>query len=50
MEVETAHIRPVKRNGIFSVRNGLVLSDLLHWMFDRELISVADDYEAILIS
>ena len=48
-EVEAAHIRPVKDKGPDTVRNGLALSGTLHWMFDRGLISVADDH-SILIS
>lgn len=48
-EVQAAHIRPVERQGSDSVRNGLALSGTLHWMFDRGLISVADD-ETILVS
>jgi len=42
-EVQTAHIRPVESRGSDSVRKGLALSGTLHWMFDRGLISVADD-------
>jgi len=49
-EVEAAHIRPVESQGSDSVRNGLALSGTLHWMFDRGLISVADDCETILVS
>lgn len=50
-EVNAAHIRPVERKGSDFVRNGLALSGTLHWMFDRGLISVADDAEhAILVS
>jgi len=48
-EVEAAHIRPVKDDGPDTVRNGLALSGTLHWMFDRGLISVSENYE-ILIS
>ncbi|MFQ6756773.1 HNH endonuclease [Cereibacter sphaeroides] len=49
-EVQAAHIRPVERDGSDSVRNGLALSGTLHWMFDRGLISVANDNETILVS
>lgn len=49
-EVQAAHIRPVAHQGSDSVRNGLALSATLHWMFDRGLISVADDNETILVS
>lgn len=48
-EVQAAHIRPVERQGSDSVRNGLALSGTLHWMFDRGLISVAEDL-TILVS
>ena len=49
-EVQAAHIRPVEAGGSDSVRNGLALSGTLHWMFDRGLISVAEDRETILVS
>lgn len=49
-EVQAAHIRPVEHQGSDSVRNGLALSGTLHWMFDRGLISVADDCRTILVS
>lgn len=49
-EVQAAHIRPVERQGSDSVRNGLALSGTLHWMFDRGLISVADDCRTLLVS
>ncbi|WP_239520658.1 HNH endonuclease [Pseudooceanicola aestuarii] len=49
-EVQAAHIRPVDRRGNDSVRNGLALSGTLHWMFDRGLISVAEDCETVLVS
>jgi len=48
-EVEAAHIRPVEENGPDIVGNGLALSGTAHWMFDRGLIGLTDDYE-ILIS
>lgn len=48
-EVEAAHIRPVEANGPDIASNGLALSGTAHWMFDRGLISIADDRE-ILIS
>ena len=49
-EVQAAHIRPVADGGSDSVRNGLALSGTLHWMFDRGLISVAEDNRTILVS
>lgn len=48
-EVQAAHIIPVDRQGSDAVRNGLALSGTLHWMFDRGLLSVADDL-TILVS
>lgn len=48
-EVQAAHIRPVDRQGSDSPRNGLALTGTLHWMFDRGLLSVAEDL-TILIS
>ncbi len=46
-EVQAAHIRPVAHLGPDSVRNGLALSGTLHWMFDRGLLSVGDDYKIL---
>lgn len=48
-EVEAAHIRPVEANGPDILSNGIALSGTAHWMFDRGLISLADDLE-ILVS
>ena len=43
-EVEAAHIMPVEENGPDSVQNGIALSGTVHWMFDRGLLSMDDDY------
>lgn len=48
-EVQAAHIQPVAKNGPDSPRNGIALSGTVHWMFDRGLVSVDDDF-SILIS
>lgn len=48
-EVAAAHIRPVEASGPDVVNNGIALSGTVHWMFDRGLISLADDLQ-ILIS
>ena len=48
-EAQAAHIRPVSANGQDIVTNGLALSGTVHWMFDRGLISLADDLQ-ILVS
>lgn len=47
-EVQAAHIQPVASKGPDSVRNGLALSGTVHWMFDRGLISVGDDYKILV--
>lgn len=47
-EVEAAHIRPVEKGGPDIVSNGLALSGTVHWMFDRGLISLADDLEVLV--
>lgn len=47
-EVQAAHIQPVASNGPDSVRNGLALSGTVHWMFDRGLLSIADDYKILV--
>ncbi len=46
-EVEAAHIKPVAKGGPDSVRNGLALSGTVHWMFDRGLLSLDDDYNIL---
>lgn len=46
-EVEAAHIRPVEEGGNDWVRNGIALSGTVHWMFDRGLLSLADDYSIL---
>lgn len=47
-EVQAAHIQPVASKGPDSVRNGLALSGTVHWMFDRGLISIGDDYKILI--
>ncbi len=47
-EVEAAHIKPVAVNGPDTIRNGLALSGTVHWMFDRGLISIGDDYKILV--
>jgi len=47
-EVQAAHIRPVEHRGPDSVRNGIALSGTFHWMFDRGLVSIDDDYSLLL--
>src|SRR5262249_52738501 len=49
-EMEAAHIRPVGggHKGPDSVRNGLALCRTAHWMFDRGLFSIEDDYRILI--
>jgi putative restriction endonuclease len=49
-EVQAAHIRPVAAGGSDSVRNGIALSGTVHWMFDRGLLSVDDDFSILVAS
>lgn len=48
-EVEAAHIRPVEHDGPDIVSNGIALSGTAHWMFDRGLVGLSNDYD-ILVS
>ena len=47
-EVQAAHIRPVSHNGPDGVRNGIALCGTMHWVFDRGLISIGDDYQLLV--
>lgn len=47
-EVEAAHIWAVEDGGPDVVQNGLALSQTVHWMFDRGLIGLRDDYSLIV--
>jgi putative restriction endonuclease len=47
-EVEAAHIKSVQDKGPDVVQNGLALSGTIHWMFDRGLLTVADDATILL--
>ena len=47
-EVQAAHIQPVSKNGPDSVRNGVALSGTVHWMFDRGLVSIDDDFSILV--
>ncbi|GAB4536234.1 MAG: HNH endonuclease [Roseibium sp.] len=46
-EVEAAHIIPVEKGGNDSVQNGIALSGTVHWMFDRGLLSLSDNYDIL---
>lgn len=43
-EVQAAHIWPVADGGPDTVQNGIALSGTIHWLFDRHLISIDQDY------
>lgn len=47
-EVQAAHIKPVADRGPDSIRNGIALSGTVHWMFDRGLISIDEDYRLLV--
>ncbi|MGA7711204.1 MAG: HNH endonuclease [Rhizomicrobium sp.] len=47
-EVQAAHIWPVAFGGPDIVQNGLALSGTVHWLFDRHLISLTDDYRLLV--
>lgn len=46
-EAQAAHIRPVTHHGPDSPRNGLALSSTFHWMFDRGLLSIDDEFRIL---
>ncbi|MFK7903401.1 MAG: HNH endonuclease [Nitratireductor sp.] len=46
-EVVAAHIVPVEHNGSDAVQNGIALSGTVHWMFDRGLLSLEDDFSIL---
>ena len=48
-EAEAAHIKPVEFGGNDSINNGIAMSGTVHWMFDRGLISIAED-DRIIVS
>lgn len=42
-EVESAHIVPLSEGGSDDIRNGIALTQTVHWAFDRGLIGVLPD-------
>jgi putative restriction endonuclease len=42
-EVESAHVVPISERGADDIRNGLALSQSLHWAFDKGLFGVRPD-------
>lgn len=47
-EVEAAHVQSVAAGGPDTITNGIALSGTVHWMFDRGLISLADDLTVLV--
>jgi len=47
-EVEAAHIMPVAAGGPDKITNGIALSGTVHWMFDRGLIALADNFDVLI--
>ncbi|MGY0619205.1 HNH endonuclease [Lysobacter sp. A378] len=47
-EVQAAHIRSVEADGPDTVRNGLALTGTFHWLFDRGLVSISDEYDVMV--
>ena len=47
-EVQAAHIKPVAVGGPDVVRNGIALSATVHWLFDRHLISIDENYRLLV--
>ena len=47
-EVQAAHIQPVAEGGPDVAQNGIALSATVHWLFDRHLISLDEDYRLLV--
>lgn len=47
-EAQAAHIWPVADGGPDVIQNGIALSGTAHWLFDRHLISLTDDYRLLI--
>ncbi len=47
-EVQAAHIWSVADGGPDVVQNGIAISGTVHWLFDRHLITIGDDYRLIV--
>ena len=47
-EVQAAHICAVQHGGPDVVQNGIALSATCHWLFDRHLISLRNDYSLLV--
>lgn len=47
-EAQAAHILPVAEGGLDIVQNGVALSATAHWLFDRHLISIGEDWRPLV--
>lgn len=47
-EVQAAHIWSVADGGPDMVQNGIALSGTLHWLFDRHMISLTNDFRLLV--
>lgn len=47
-EAQAAHIWAVTDGGPDVVQNGIALSGTLHWLFDRHLMSLTDDFRLLI--
>ncbi len=47
-EVQAAHILPVEHGGPDIIQNAIALSATAHWLFDRHLISIGEDYRLLV--
>lgn len=47
-EAQAAHIVPVEHGGPDVVQNGIALSATMHWLFDRHLISIGEDWRLLV--
>ena len=47
-EAQAAHIVPVAEGGRDIVQNGIALSATAHWLFDRHLISIDEDWRLLV--
>lgn len=47
-EAQAAHIVPVADGGLDIVQNGIALSATAHWLFDRHLISIGEDWRLLV--
>lgn len=47
-EAQAAHIVPVGDGGPDVVQNGIALSATMHWLFDRHLISIGEDWRLLV--